>query len=53
MNEGGIVEDFKDLWNSTIKAGQLKYYGWESNPYVWVIEFERIEKPELAAVQEG
>lgn len=36
--------DFSELWNSTIKPDQLKTYGWESNPYVWVIEFETISK---------
>ena len=35
---------FIALWNSTIKKDQLKYYGWESNPYVWVIEFEDISE---------
>lgn len=42
------LEKFETLWDSTIKPDQLKYYGWEANPYVWVIEFERIEKPEAA-----
>lgn len=42
--------DFATLWDSTIKKDQLKYYSWNANPYVWVIEFERVEKP--AAVTE-
>lgn len=33
---------FIDLWNSTIKKQDLDKYGWEANPYVWVIEFERV-----------
>ncbi len=33
---------FMELWNSTIKKDQLNTYGWDANPYVWVIEFERI-----------
>lgn len=36
----------KVLWNSTIKKTELHLYGWEANPWVWVIEFERCEKPE-------
>lgn len=36
---------FEDLWNSTIKNSDLDRYGWDANPWVWVIEFERCEKP--------
>ena len=32
-------------WNSTIKPKDLGSYGWEANPWVWVISFERIDKP--------
>lgn len=38
--------EFADLWNSTIKDGDLAIYGWEADPWVWVIEFERISKEE-------
>ena len=37
-------EAFAGLWDSiNAKRG----YPWESNPWVWVISFERIEKPEV------
>lgn len=36
---------FQRLWDSTIKKSDLNRYGWDANPYVWVIEFERCEKP--------
>lgn len=40
------TERFANLWNSTVKSADLPAYGWEANPWVWVIEFERCDKPE-------
>lgn len=41
-----MLKAFAKLWDSTIKKSDLYRYGWDANPYVWVIEFERCEKPE-------
>ena len=49
MNTGWIEPpqvEFMQIWNSTIKKSDLNRYGWDANPWAWVIEFERCEKPE-------
>lgn len=36
---------FRIAWDRTIKPSDLPAYGWEANPWVWVIKFERISRP--------
>ncbi len=40
--EPDFVEGFKKLWNG---LNTDRGYGWDVNPWVWVYEFERVDKP--------
>ena len=35
--------NFITVWDDTIKPSELDIYGWEADPIVWVIEFEKLE----------
>lgn len=43
--------DFMELWDSTIQKADLPCYGWEANPWVWRIEFERMEVSSWDAIR--
>lgn len=39
----------KMVWDKTVNPDELALYGWDANPYVWVIEFERMTKRQMLA----
>ena len=51
ITEEGIAREglkskayFCEVWNSTVPYPYRKCYGWDANPWVWVVRFERIER---------
>lgn len=40
-----VMMEWEKLWTSTIKKSDIDRYGWDASPWVWVIKFERCEKP--------
>lgn len=39
------IDAFAELWDSTIKKTEHEKYGFDANPWVWVVTFETCEKP--------
>lgn len=37
-------DEFAELWDSTVKKSDLDRFGWEANPWIWRITFEKCEK---------
>jgi len=49
--EGGFLrskydasKQFQKLWDNTIKRQDLNCYGWDANPWVFVVEFEKVSQ---------
>lgn len=46
QNSCRLVGGYINLWNGTVKKSDLDKFGWAANPWVGVIEFERVEVSE-------
>ncbi len=34
------------MWDSTLKPKDRALYGWQANPWVWVVAFEKVSREE-------
>lgn len=41
-----MLEKYANIWDSKLKKHELSIFGWDANPYVYVIDFTRCEKPD-------
>lgn len=38
-----LISRYAAFWNTTVPKKELYRYRWEVNPWVWVIQFEKVE----------